>query len=472
MALPAWQRKAVLLGALGVGCGASLLLSSRRESLGAPMRPGHDSLLCRVNLGGDKLYYHAGRFLRRFIDAESAHERAIDFASKSRAWRMMLGCVPAQYEWANLRTAPFEGRTTGPKTEDERNRGTKKARNHAGDIDTPLPLKSLEFVNPIGLAAGFDKNAQAIDGLLDIGFGFVEIGSVTPLPQPGNPRPRVFRLEEDRAIINRYGFNSQGMDAVDNHLDERTSQRALDGARGNYVVDGIVGVNLGKNKLTPEANAVEDYEKCLDRLQKYADYIVVNVSSPNTPGLRNLQAKSSLTDLLTRVKARRDALARSKIHAETPVAPPLMLKIAPDLTDEQKQDIADVCLNVGIDGLIISNTTLSRPSTLKSSNASEIGGLSGAPLKHMSTELIRDMHQRTKGSLVIIGVGGIENGEDVYAKIRAGANLIQVYSSFAYGGPHQVHLIKRELTQLLKRDGFNNVAEAVGADHRQTQKAQ
>lgn len=307
----------------------------------------------------------------------------------------------------------------------------------------------LDFANPVGLAAGFDKNAEVVDAMLNLGFGFVEPGSVTPRPQPGNPRPRLFRLVEQRAVINRMGFNNEGLDAFAQRLERRrdTAKRA----------PGIVGANLGKNKDT--VDAADDYVIGVRRLAPLADYLVVNVSSPNTPGLRALQGRDPLRALLERVLEARAACGLTR-------NPPLLLKIAPDLTVEDKGDIAAVALESGIDGLIVSNTTIARPDGIPAALRGEAGGLSGAPLFEPSTTVLREIYALTGGKLPIVGVGGVATGEDAYAKIRAGASLVQLYSAMVYAGPAVVHRIRRELTELLRRDGYGSVAEAVGADHR------
>ena len=317
----------------------------------------------------------------------------------------------------------------------------------AAEKDDPALSQTVwgrTFVNPIGLAAGFDKNAEVADVMMALGFGYAEIGSVTPRPQPGNPRPRLFRLTADRAVINRMGFNNDGMEAVAARLERRT---------GN----GIVGVNLGKNKDTEDA--ASDYRKGILRLTQYADYLVINVSSPNTPGLRALQGKEPLRELLQAAMA-----SRAEAIPDNP--PPLLLKIAPDLTDEDKSDIAEVALETGIDGLIATNTTIDRPPTLIDPRKTETGGLSGKPVFEPSTRVLGEMYKLTGGKLPLIGVGGIASGADAYAKIRAGASLVQFYSAMVYGGPGLVGVIKRELIACLKADGFGNVAEAVGAAHR------
>lgn len=298
------------------------------------------------------------------------------------------------------------------------------------------------FPNPLGLAAGFDKNAECPAGAFRLGFGFVEIGSVTPRPQAGNPKPRLFRLVPERAVINRMGFNNEGMAAVARRLKLR--QRS----------DGILGVNLGKNKETTDAAA--DYEAGVAALGPFADYLVINVSSPNTPGLRALQGKEPLAALIDRVRAARDRLAER---------PPLLLKIAPDLTAEDRGDIAEVALSHGLDGLIISNTTIARPPAVHARWQDEAGGLSGVPLLTPSTALLHDLYRLTAGQLPLIGVGGIASAADAYAKIRAGASLVQLYSALVFEGPGLPARILAELPTLLARDGFTSLAAAIGADH-------
>lgn len=303
-------------------------------------------------------------------------------------------------------------------------------------------LWSLDFPNPVGLAAGFDKNADCYRGALGLGFGFVEIGSVTPRPQAGNPKPRLFRLPADRAVINRMGFNNDGMEAVAARLTGRDRAK------------GIVGVNLGKNKETLDAAA--DYELGVARLGNLADYLVINVSSPNTPGLRALQGKEPLAALIQRTRVARDKLA---------TRPPLLLKIAPDLTEDDQRDIAEVALAEGLDGIIISNTTIARPPLRETETAKETGGLSGAPLFAPSTALLGRMFKLTQGRLPLIGVGGIAHARNAYAKIRAGASLVQAYSALVYEGPGLAARIAKELPALLAADGFAHVRDAVGADH-------
>ena len=301
-------------------------------------------------------------------------------------------------------------------------------------------LWGLDFPNPVGLAAGYDKDARVPDAMLQLGFGFVEVGTVTPRPQPGNPKPRLFRLEEDRAIINRMGFNSGGLAAVVGRLSKRARC-------------GIVGVNLGRNRDT--ADAVADYAEGVLRAARLADYLVVNVSSPNTPGLRELQSREILTTLLQRLMRAREEAGRQV---------PMLVKIAPDLTPEERRDIAEVALDTGIDGLIVSNTTLARPNLI-SRRAHEAGGLSGRPLCAPSTALLADMYRLSRGRLPLIGVGGIASAADAYAKIRAGASLVQLYTGLVFAGPDLIGQIKAGLVDLLRRDGFGSIEEAVGTAH-------
>lgn len=311
-----------------------------------------------------------------------------------------------------------------------------------GDPALRVQLWGMNFPNPVGLAAGFDKDARVYRQMLAQGFGFVEVGSITPAPQPGNPRPRLFRLEEDGAVINRMGFNSEGHATAQARLEKRDRSR------------GIVGVNLGKNKLTEDAAA--DYEKGARAFGRLADFLVINVSSPNTPGLRALQGAGVLRELLGHTQA---ALRGA---CEGTTVPPLLLKIAPDLTDEDKADIAHVALDVGIDGLIVTNTTIERPATLKSIHKAELGGLSGRPLFAASTRVLAEMYKATEGRLPLVGVGGIEDGRGAYEKILMGASLVELYSAMVYAGPAIGARVAAELAQLLKADGFSSVAAAVG----------
>jgi dihydroorotate dehydrogenase len=305
-------------------------------------------------------------------------------------------------------------------------------------------LWGLHFTNPVGLAAGFDKHAEAVDALAQLGFGFSEIGGVTPEPQAGNPRPRLFRLSEDRAVINRMGLNSAGQDVVRARLAARQ--------RGP-----IVGVNLGKNKDTEDAAA--DYVRLVRAFAPVADFLVCNVSSPNTPGLRALQGRTQLSELVARVQAALRQVMPTK-------APPLLLKIAPDLTADDKRDIAEVALAAQIDGLVVGNTTTDRPASLNSRHRAEAGGLSGRPLFEKSTRALADLYRLTGGQIPLIGVGGIASGADAYAKIRAGASLVQLYSALVFEGPGLVPAIRRDLAALLRRDGFSSLTQAVGVGER------
>ncbi|MBE7636469.1 quinone-dependent dihydroorotate dehydrogenase [Sneathiella sp. P13V-1] len=314
------------------------------------------------------------------------------------------------------------------------------------DVDPVLNISrfGLDFPNPIGLSAGFDKNGDVLDSLLGLGFGFVEAGSVTPRAQDGNPKPRVFRLEEDKAVINRLGFNNRGLQAaISNFSKPRRS--------------GIVGANLGANKTSEDR--IGDYVKGLEALSPFSDYVTVNISSPNTPGLRALQGRGELEELLGRLME-----ARKNLPREREQNIPLLLKIAPDLTGEDKEDIATVAKSTNLDGLIINNTTITRPDSLRSGQKTETGGLSGAPLKPIAQELMADMYKLTGGDIPLVGVGGIASAEDAYARIRAGASLIQFYSAMVYEGPYLAHHMAKGLAGLLKRDGYSSVEDAIGVD--------
>jgi len=309
------------------------------------------------------------------------------------------------------------------------------------DARLGLTALGMNFSNPIGLAAGFDKDADVPDAMLKFGFGFVECGSVTPRPQAGNPQPRLFRLRADRAVINRMGFNNGGMDAMAAKLARRAKR-------------GIVGINIGANK--DSADRIADYELCFAALAPFASYITANISSPNTPGLRGLQNKDELQRLLetlTNARARASYL-------------PILLKIAPDVTPEALDDIAAVTLASGIEGIIATNTTIARPTWLKGASASESGGLSGAPLMAPSTAILKALRERVGAKLTLVGVGGVASGADAYAKIRAGASLVQLYTALAYSGPGLIARIKRELVACLERDGFSTIVDAIGADLR------
>lgn len=314
----------------------------------------------------------------------------------------------------------------------------------------PLLAQDLwgkRFANPVGLAAGFDKNAETLPHVFKLGFGFVEAGSVTPKPQIGNPKPRVFRLPEQRAVINRYGMNNEGLDAF---LARVKAWRAA----GNR---DVLGINVSPNK--DAVDGPRDYVTGITALASYADYLVMNISSPNTPGLRGLQNRAELTQLLATAVAARDACAKR---------PPLLVKIAPDLTDDMAADIAEVVLAARLDGMVVSNTTVARPADLPERFKSETGGLSGLPLRAPATEVLRKMYRLTDGKLPLIGVGGIASGADAYARIRAGASLVQLYTALVYDGPALITRIHHDLAACLRRDGFTCLADAVGADHRAT----
>ena len=303
----------------------------------------------------------------------------------------------------------------------------------------------LNFPNPVGMAAGFDKSAEAPDALLRLGFGFVEIGSVTPKPQTGNPRPRLFRLERDEAVVNRLGFNNDGAEVVLRRLAARASH------------SGIVGVNVGANKDSPDR--VADYVKLIETFAPVASYFTVNVSSPNTPGLRNLQQAPALDDLLARVIDARERVRRNAGDS------PVLLKIAPDLSLTELDDIVHIARSRRVDGMIVANTTLARPSTLREqARAKEQGGLSGRPLFRMSTRMVAEAYVRAEGAFPLIGAGGIDSGGAALTKIRAGASLIQLYSALIYKGLGLVDDIKNDLAATLLRTGRDSLSEIVGAD--------
>jgi dihydroorotate dehydrogenase len=310
-----------------------------------------------------------------------------------------------------------------------------------GSAPEPGPLSvevaGLKFPNPLGMAAGFDKDGEVPDALLGVGFGFAEVGSITPLPQAGNPKPRLFRLAEDRAVINRMGFNNRGAEAA----------AALLSARARR---GIVGINIGANK--DSADRVADYATMARVMAPLASYLAVNISSPNTPGLRALQDESALTGLLDAV-----------LEARGAEGPPVFLKVAPDLEPADIDSIARIAIDKRLGALIVSNTTISRP-PLRSHHAGEAGGLSGAPLRDLAQQRLRDFRKATGGTLPLVGVGGISSAEDAWARIRAGASLVQLYSAMVYEGPGIAQRIVRGLDELMRRDGFASVAEAVGSE--------
>ena len=307
-------------------------------------------------------------------------------------------------------------------------------------------LFGLDFPHPVGLAAGFDKDAEVPGPLLKLGFGFVEVGTLTPQPQPGNPRPRVFRLPGDGAVINRYGFNNGGMHAASARLQDRDR------------TSGIVGINIGANKTSTRPQ--DDYVAATECLAALADYITINVSSPNTPGLRDLQGREHLAALIAAVTAARDSSTASSAARK----PAVLIKIAPDVTQVQLEDIADVALASAVDGIIVSNTTVSRPATLTGRHRLQTGGLSGRPLLQPSTAVLAAMFRLVGGNMPLIGVGGISSGADAYLKIRAGASLVQLYTALVYNGPGLVGEIVTELDGLLARDGFGALSQAIGID--------
>lgn len=313
-----------------------------------------------------------------------------------------------------------------------------RGRFHLGDPRLEVRFGGLVFPSPVGVAAGFDKGDGLAEGLFALGFGFVEVGTITPRPQAGNPAPRLFRIPRKRALINRMGFNNAGKDA--------TAKRYA----GLRFRPGPLGFNLGKNKDTPQDEAPRDYLETFEALADIGDYFVVNVSSPNTPGLRALQEPEALRAILLPLKER----AGGK---------PVLLKLAPDLADESIDELADLALELGIDGLVLANTTITRTGAEDEPLAKEAGGMSGAPLLERAVALVERTYRRTGGRLPIVGVGGIFTADDAYRMIRAGATLVQAYTGFIYQGPGFARSIERGLLRLLKRDGHASVAEAVGA---------
>lgn len=302
-------------------------------------------------------------------------------------------------------------------------------------------IAGIDFPNPLGLAAGFDKNAEVVNPVLDLGFGFVEAGAVTPKPQPGNPKPRVFRLREDAAVINRYGFNNDGLMRVKNRLARRRKK-------------GVVGINLGANKDSDDRT--QDYVDAIAGLSGLVDFYTVNISSPNTPGLRALQDKAALEDLMMRVLKERDEKAPGT---------PVFLKIAPDLVDEDKADISALARELALDGLIVSNTTVARSDSLLGRAAHEKGGLSGRPLFAPSTKLLHEFYAEIGDVVPLVGVGGVSSARQAYEKILAGASLVQLYTAMIYEGPGLPSKILRGLPDFLDADGFENISDAVGAAH-------
>lgn len=315
--------------------------------------------------------------------------------------------------------------------------------------DPALATRALgmRFSNPIGIAAGFDKNARVLRPLARLGFGFVEAGTVTPRPQPGNPKPRLFRLEEDRAVINRMGFNNQGIDRFAVRL-ARLTRPLPSGRAGGAGVP--VGANIGINKTG--ADPERDYPALVARVKPYVNYIVLNVSSPNTPGLRGLQDAARLKGILDAIAAR---------HLERP---PLLVKLAPDLEDDAIAPIVEAAIQGGVQGLIINNTTLARPDSLRSPHKGESGGLSGRPLAARSTQMLRLVANIAAGRLALVSCGGIESGQDILDRIRLGADLVQVYTAFAYEGPALIARLKREMLQIMRAQGIESLDDVRGVD--------
>lgn len=307
----------------------------------------------------------------------------------------------------------------------------------AGDETLAIDVAGVRFPNPVGVAAGYDKDAEVPDALLGLGFGFVEVGSITPRPQEGNPKPRLFRLSEDRAVINRMGFNNAGADVAEQRLQKRRPR-------------GVLGINIGANK--DSADRVADYAEMTRRMAPYASYLTANISSPNTPGLRALQDEGALTELLDAV-----------MEAQGTDGPPVFLKVAPDLEPADIDAIARIGMDKRLGALIVSNTTISRP-PLKSRDAGETGGLSGAPLKALALQRVRDFRKATGGALPLIGVGGISSVDDAWERICAGASLVQVYSAMVYEGPGLGRVIAKGLVHKLTQHGMASIAEAVGSE--------
>lgn len=306
-----------------------------------------------------------------------------------------------------------------------------------------IELLDLEFKNPVGMAAGFDKNAEIFDNLKDFGFGFVEVGTVTPKPQLGNPKPRIFRLAKDKAIINRLGFNNLGSDYFEENINRRK------------VSDLILGINVGKNKDTQDP--ISDYLDLIQRFYRQANYLVINISSPNTKNLRDIQNKENLDEFLFQIVS-----LKEKLREEYGKNTPILLKVAPDLDEERQKNISEIVLKNKIDGIIISNTTIDRDLNLMDENKTQEGGLSGKPLFKKSNEVLKNIYQYTNKKVPIIAVGGISSAEDAYEKIKNGASLVQIYSAFIYEGFSLVEKIKKELNDMVAKDGYKNISQAIG----------
>jgi len=311
----------------------------------------------------------------------------------------------------------------------------------------------INFENPIGLAAGFDKNAEAALTLKKFGFGFIEIGTVTPKPQIGNPKPRMFRLRSDKAIINRLGFNNLGSSVIDKNISKIWCHESLDSKKDKI----ILGINIGKNKDTKDF--ADDYIKMLNQFYINASYITINISSPNTKNLRDIQKEENLAEFLQKIMTQKDLL-KNKLLKNVPI----LLKIAPDLSSQQQEKIAEIIIKQKIDGIIISNTTIDRKLNLKSKKQQENGGLSGQPLFDKSNEILANFYKLTKGKVPIIGVGGVSSAKQAYEKIKLGASLVQIYSAFIYQGFGLVEEIKKDLSKMVKEDGFSNIQQAVGVN--------
>lgn len=309
-------------------------------------------------------------------------------------------------------------------------------------------ILDMDFINPVGISAGFDKNAFVIDEAQRLGIGFMEAGSVTPKPQYGNPRPRLFRDPHSRSVINRMGMSNEGMNVFADRYDHFRKHGSTP--------DAVIGINIAKNKDTKDPAA--DYLILIEKFGLTADYLTVNISSPNTPGLRTLQGREILLPLLDALVAKRDQICAGARST------PLFIKLAPDLADDECEDIANVIIESGVDGLVLANTTTDRPESLPQPFRDETGGLSGPHVRNKSTAIIRKFYQLTAGKLPIIGVGGISSGIDAYEKIRSGASLVQLYSALVFEGPALIGKIKRDLGALLARDGFKNIKDAVGVD--------
>ena len=314
-------------------------------------------------------------------------------------------------------------------------------------IDDPIlsqHLIGLDFPNPIGLAAGFDKNAEVVKSMFSLGFGFVEVGTITPIPQAGNLKPRIFRLEKDQAVINSLGFNNKG---------SKKAKKNISKIKNNFARNKIIGVNIGKNKNSK--NSIDDYLYGMEELGALASYITINISSPNTEGLRDLQLRGNIEKLIKKIIKKREEI-------ESINKKPIIIKISPDLNDDQLRDIALISLANNIDGLILTNTATSSPNNLQFNKKINNGGLSGKPLFKISNNVLRKMYNLTNGQITLIGVGGISSGSDCYEKIKSGASLVQIYTALTFEGPLLVSKIKNELINLIKTDGYKNITDVVG----------